>query len=74
MVSVLLFEFVSFTVAVLVTSIDGFAETSVIVASSVVFPSLSSPSSEVSVTLFVLPGDDIVARTEFLTPAPSTAS
>ena len=74
MVSVLLFEFVSFTVAVLVTSIEGFAETSVIVSSSVVFPSLSSPSSEVSVTLFEFPGDDIVARTEFRTPAPSTAS
>ena len=74
MVSVLLFEFVSFTVAVFVTSIDGFAETSVMVASSVVFPSLSSPSSEVSVTLFEFPGDDIVARTEFRTPAPSTAN
>ncbi len=72
--SVLLFEFVSFTVAVFVTSIEGFAETSVMVASSVVFPSLSSPSSEVSETLFEFPGDEIVARTEFRTPAPSTAN
>ena len=37
-----------------------------IVGSLTVFPSLSSPSSEVSVTLLVCPGDDAVAETMLL--------
>ena len=37
-----------------------------IVGSLVVFPSLSSPSSEVSVTLLVCPGDEAVAETILL--------
>ena len=46
----------SLTVAVLVASTDGFGEIDTSVESSVVLPSLSSPSSEVSLTLFVCPG------------------
>jgi hypothetical protein len=57
-----------------VTSIEGLVTNSVIVASSSVFPSVSSPSSEVSVTLFEFPGEEIVAKTVFLTPAASIAN
>ena len=55
------------TVAVLVTSIAGEAVISTTVASFVVLPSVSSPSSEVSVTSFVLPGEDAVTTTLFCT-------
>ena len=44
-------EFVSLTVAVFVTSIVGLASIAVYVGSSVVLPSVSSPSSEVSLTV-----------------------
>ena len=44
-------EFVSLTVAVFVTSIEGLASIAVNVGSSVVLPSASSPSSEVSLTV-----------------------
>ena len=53
----------------MVASIIGFGDISTIVGSLVVLPSLSSPSSEVSVTLFVFPGDDAVASMEFDTNA-----
>ena len=46
----------SVTLAVLVTSIRGKGSIVISVASSVVFPSLSSPSSDVSVTFPELPG------------------
>ena len=52
-VSVIPFELASVTVAVLVASIAGAGDIAVSVASSVVFPSVSSPSSDVSDTLFV---------------------
>ena len=54
------------TDAVLVTSRPSEADTiSTTVASSVVLPSVSSPSSEVSVTSFVLPGEEAVTATRF---------
>ena len=53
----------SVIVAVFVTSIPGVDETSVTVGSFVVLPSVSSPSSEVSVTSFVLPGEEAVTTT-----------
>ena len=46
----------SVTVATLVTSIDGDAVNVVSVGSSEVFPSESSPSSDLSKASFVLPG------------------
>jgi hypothetical protein len=55
---VLFVEFPSFwtTTAVFVTSIDDPVDTWTTVGSSVVLPSLSSPSSEVSDTFAVCPG------------------
>ena len=50
----------SVTVAVFVTSILGEAIISTMVGSFVVLPSVSSPSSEVSVTSFVFPGEEAV--------------
>ena len=61
--------FESVTDAVLVASIIGFGDISTMVGSFVVFPSLSSPSSEMSVTLFVCPGEEPVASTELETKA-----
>ena len=49
-------ELTSVTDTVLVASIDGFGEIDVMVGSSVVLPSVSSPSSEVSDTLLDWPG------------------
>ena len=46
----------STTTLVLVVSIEESEEVSTIVGSLVVFPSVSSPSSDTSVTSFVLPG------------------
>ena len=46
----------SVTVATLVTSIDGEAVNVVSVGSSMVFPSVSSPSSDLSKPSLVLPG------------------
>ena len=57
----------SVTAAVLVTSSEVEAVILVSVASSVVLPSVSSPSSLRSVTLLVLPGDEAVASTVFTT-------
>ena len=48
----------SVTVAVLVTSKMALGVISTIVGSFVVLPSVSSPSSEVSQTMFVCPGEE----------------
>ena len=64
--SFLLLLFESVTDATFVTSILPADSVVTIVGSSTVFPSLSSPSSEVSVTLFVCPGDEAVAETILL--------
>ena len=54
------------TDAVLVTSRPSEADTiSTIVASSVVLPSVSSPSSDVSVTSLFFPGEEAVTTTLF---------
>ena len=53
----------SVSVAVLVASIPGEAVILTTVGSLVVLLSVSSPSSEVSVTSFVLPGEDAFANT-----------
>ena len=50
-------------VAVLVTWIEGLEFVSILVVSSEVFPSVSSPSSLISVTSFVFPGLVAVAVT-----------
>ena len=71
---VLLSPLLSSTVAVLVASIAGEAVMFVIVGSSVVLLSSSSPSSEVSVTSFVFPGEDAVANTVLEVPPASTAT
>ena len=60
---VLLSPLLSSTVAVLVASIPGEAVILVIVGSSVVLLSSSSPSSEVSVTSSVFPAEEAVANT-----------
>ena len=60
----MLFE--SVTVATLVTSTLPADSVVTMVGSSTVFPSLSSPSSDVSVTLFVCPGEEAVAETMLL--------
>ena len=57
----------SIVVAVLVASISGSGVISTTVTSSSVLPSLSSPSSEVSVTLLVCPGLLAVANTLLFT-------
>ena len=57
----------SVTEAVFVTSISGTGSISTSVESSVVFPSVSSPSSEMSVTLLLCPGEDAVTVTLFFT-------
>ena len=51
--SVILFELESVIAAVLVASAKGTGVMAISVTSSVVLPSVSSPSSDVSVTLFV---------------------
>ena len=61
-------------VAVLVTSIDGELVIDISVTSSVVFPSLSSPSSEVSVTFLDCPGDEEVTKTLLFTLPVSSAA
>ena len=64
----------SVTVAVFVTSSSVVEVKLVIVLSSVVFPSLSLPSSLISVTSFVFPGLEAVTVTLFLTlPVSNTA-
>lgn len=55
----------SVIVTVLVASIPGVEEISTIVASSVVLPSVSSPSSDVSVTSLFFPGEEAVTTTLF---------
>ena len=65
----------SVTVAVLVTSKIALGVISTIVGSLVVFPSVSSPSSDVSLTLFVCPGDEAVAVAIFdIAPLRAAAS
>ena len=65
----------SMIVAVLVTSIDVFELIVVIVGSLVVLPSVSSPSSLISVMSFVFPGLLAVAVTELETkPVPAVCS
>ncbi len=73
-ISVLEFEFVSFTVAVFVTSRLEIKLISVTVVSLSVLPSESSPSSEVSVTLLDSPGLLELTSTELESPAPSIAA
>ena len=66
---------VSIILAVLTTSIEGtgFIDTSV--ESLVVLPSVSSPSSDVSLTLFVCPGEEAVAVAMFeIKPVAAAAS
>ena len=63
----------SVIVDVFVTSIDGDAVIETTVGSSIVFPSLSIPSSDVSVTLFVKPGLLAVASNVLLILPLSTA-
>ena len=64
----------SFTTAVLVTSIEESELVKTTVTSFTVFPSLSSPSSDTSVTSFVLPGVLAVADTLLFTdPVLATA-
>ena len=65
--SILPFPFKSLVVNVLVTSIDGSSGIIISVPSSTVFPSVSSPSSEVSVTLLVRPPALPTAYIEFET-------
>ena len=65
--SFIVLPLLSVTETVLVTSIDGSGDIGVMVGSSVVFPSLSSPSSEVSDTLLVCPGLLAIATAEFIT-------
>ena len=60
-------------VANFVTSISGRDEISITVGSSVVFPSVSSPSSLMSETSFVFPGLDAFTVT-LLTTLPVPAS
>ena len=58
----------------LTTSIDGLAEVVIIVGSSTVFPSVSFPSSLISVISFVFPGLLAVASTVFeINPVSSAA-
>ena len=64
--SFLLLLFVSVTDATFVTSILPADSVVTIVGSSTTLPSVSSPSSEVSVTLLVCPGDEAVAETMLL--------
>ena len=64
----------SVIVAVLVTSIDGELVIDISVASSVVFPSVSSPSSEVSVTFLDWPGEEAVTKTLLFTLPVSRAA
>ena len=65
----------SVTVAVLVTSKMALGVISTIVGSFVVLPSLSSPSSDVSLTLFVCPGEEAVAVAIFeIAPLRAAAS
>ena len=64
----------SVTAAVLVTSSDGDPVTVVTVGSLTVLPSVSSPSSPISVTSFVLPGLLAVADAALDTPPASTAA
>ena len=61
-------------VAVLVTSIDGELVIDISVTSSVVLPSLSSPSSEVSVTFLACPGEEAVTKTLLFTLPVSRAA
>ena len=64
----------SVTVAVLVASIPGEAVILTTVGSLVVLLSVSSPSSEVSVTSSVFPGEEAVANTVLDVPPASTAT
>ena len=65
----------SVIVAVLVTSKTALGVISTIVGSLMVFPSLSSPSSDVSLTLFVCPGEEAVAVAMFeIAPLRAAAS
>ena len=62
------------TAAVLVTSSDGDPVTVVTVGSFTVLPSVSSPSSPISVTSFVFPGLEAVAEPVLDIPPASTAA
>ena len=64
----------SITAAVFVASTPGNAVILTRVGSSLVLPSLSSPSSEVSVTSLVFPGEDAVTTTVLDVPPASTAA
>ena len=64
----------SVTLTVLVISIEGVLTILFIVGSFSVFPSVSSPSSEISLTSLVFPGLEAVAVTVFETPPASTAA
>ena len=62
-------------IAILVTSSNGLGVISTTVGSLVVLPSVSSPSSEVSLTLFVCPGEEAVAVAIFeIAPVRAAAS
>ena len=67
------FPFTSETTADLTTSNDGEAVSVTIVGSSSVSPSLSSPSSLLSITSFVFPGLLAVAKTVLFICPLSTA-
>ena len=60
-------EFVDLTILemVLVTFIDGLVSSVISVRSSTVLKSVSSPSSDISVTSSVFPGESAVAVAEF---------
>ena len=60
-------ELSSKTSAILVASIDGEGDISTTVGSSMVFPSVSSPSSLTSLTSLVFPGLLPIAVAEFST-------
>ena len=64
----------SVTFAILTTSNKEFEYISTTVSSSSMFPSASSPSSEISVTSSVLPGELAVAKTLLLRLPISTAA
>ncbi len=64
----------SVTTAVFIASTPGNAVMLTRVGSSLVLPSLSSPSSEVSVTSLEFPGEDAVASTVLEVPPASTAA
>ena len=71
--SLIVLPFSSWTTAVFVTLIFGLTSNAVSVISSVVLPSVSSPSSEVSDTLFEFVGEEATADIVLYTPPASIA-